>query len=335
MQLKNRFILAFNRFYSNLLKDLKVVNRALIKKNYKVFDKSSTEYVEFFKSQFNTVLEALINDSVSVLETRDDILEKFIVKEFSVKMVIETVGDFDKNVFWNYIFILTLFVLIGEEDDDDLFNVVVNILSKIQQEENVDELVEDSIVDDDIKKVLLKIKTFKGAESVFEETKEKTEFVPPFPGMQDSKICNLAKEISNEIDISNIKLEKPEDVLKLMDFSSGNNLVGDIIKKVSTKIHDKINTGELKQEDLFSEAMSMMSMMNMGKGGGGGADGGGGGGGGAGADMFGGMANMFNNPMMSEMMKAMKKGKAAPRQDIVKKSCARDRLRAKLEEKRK
>ena len=88
---------------------------------------------------------------------------------------------------------------------------------------------------------------------------------------------------------------------------------------MSSKIHDKINTGELKQEELFGEAMNMMNMMK------------GGGGGGGMADL---MSGMFNNPMMSEMFKSMKKGKAAPRQDVMQKAATRDRLRAKLEQRK-
>jgi hypothetical protein len=340
MQLNNRIVLAFNRFYRNLLKDLKAVDKTIIKKNYKVFNKISSEHIEFFKSQFDDVFDNIINEDISALSVKQDFIEKCIVKEFSIKMILENVDDFEKNVFWNYLYILSLFTLTlkdaeGSNDtSDELFNTIITILSKIQKNEDVHEIVEDTIVDDDIKKIMLKIKPFKADENILEEppvetkTEDNKQYVPPFPSeMQDSMICNLAKEISNEIDVSNIKLDKPEDVLKLMDFSSGNNIVGDIIKKVSTKIHDKINTGELKQEDLFNEAMSMMSMMNMGKGGGSKEA----------SDMFGGMAgmaSMLNNPMMSEMMKAMKKGKAAPKQDMFKKASARDRLRAKLEERR-
>ena len=332
MQLKNRIILSFNRFYSNLLKDIKTTNdsnKIIIKKNYKIFDKLSPDYIEFFNTNFGSVLSTFINDDVKIIEANDEIMGKNIVKDISIKMVFDGIDENDKGIIWNYIFILTLFVCIQNEGDEDpevekMFNLVISVLSKIQQQDEIQEVIEESIMDDDIKKLLLKIKTFKGAEPVL---KSEEEFKMPFPGMKDSMICNLAKEISNEIDVSNIKVEKPEDVLKLMDFSSGNNLVGDIIKKVSTKIHDKINTGELKQEDLFSEAMSMMSMMNMG--------GAGGKGGANPMDMFSGMAGMFNNPMMGEMMKAMKKGKAVPRQDMVRKASARDRLRAKLDEKNK
>lgn len=341
MILKNRITLAFNKFYSNFLKDLKATddsNRRLIKKHYKMFYKNSDEYIEYFQGEVDDIIQLLLTQEMDDLSKNESLLEKKLVKDITVKMVLDTIeNDVDRSVFWNYVYILALFVVIrkeyldvvddsneGEPNDDVkqvdvLFTTVLNVLSKIQQNDDASQLIEE-IMDDDVKALLGKVKSFKGEIPLENNSSEETkqEMPLPFGNMQDSMICNLAKEISNEIDVSNIQVEKPEDVLKLMDFSASNNLVGDIIKKVSTKIHDKISSGELKQEELFGEAMSMMSMMNMG-----------------GAGGMGGLGNLFNNPMMGEMMKAMKKGKAVPRQDAFKKASARDRLRAKLEERKK
>ncbi len=334
MQLKDKIILAFNKFYSSLLKDLKTTSediRTIIKKNYKVLDKLSDEHLVYFKEQFGSQ-----EDRAAIL-MGDSLNDKFIAKEVTVKMINDSIdNEVDSGVFRNYIHILTVLTMVYDEyleipdggvdaSVDALFEKVITILSKIQKKEDVESLLDD-IVDDDIKEFLTKVKDFNRDVKFEQEVpKEASPEMPnfPFPEMQDSMICNLAKEISNEIDVSNIKVDKPEDVFKLMDFSSSNNLVGDIIKKVSSKIHDKISTGELKQEDLFGEAMSMMNMMNMGGGKGGGMGG------------LGDLGAMFNNPMMAEVMKAMKKGKAVPRPDAFKKESARDRLRAKLEERRK
>jgi hypothetical protein len=53
-------------------------------------------------------------------------------------------------------------------------------------------------------------------------------------------------------------------------------------------------------------------------------------------NMFGGEGNPFmSNPLFSQMMKGMKSGKAQMRTDVVKKADARDRLRKKLEARKK
>ena len=80
-------------------------------------------------------------------------------------------------------------------------------------------------------------------------------------------------------------------------------------------MQEKISSGDIKHEDLLSEAMSMMSLMNKG-----GAAG---------------LGGLFNNPMMNEMMKNMKKGKVGAKTDVLRRESARDKLRKKLEERRK
>lgn len=332
MLLKERILYTFNKFYSNLIKDLKELNpdlRHVIKKNYKVIDKMSSEYCDFFIREFP------VNDDPN----------SHILKDITVQQVIDVLkGDHETNIFWNYFYILSVISLLYKIPDEDekqletLFKDVLNILNLIQKNENANEAINE-ILDDDIRSLLLKINIVK---EVPKDTKDEA-FSNMFGEMSNSKICNLAKEISKDIDVSNIKVDNPEDLFKMMDFSGSNNVLGDIIKKVSTKIHDQISTGELKQEDLFGEAMSMMGMM--GKGGAGGSMAnmanmmgnmmGKGGGGGGMADMASMMGNMMNNPMMSEMMKMAKKGKTQMKTDAVKKTDVRERLRLKLEDRRK
>lgn len=332
MELDNRILIAFNKFYSNFIKDVKTTHpdiKVTIKKNYKVIDKLSSEYILFFKSHLSEFLTNIINDDILELYSKDEFKNKNVIKGLTIDDIVSKIeNDIDKQVFWNYLYILTVFLYLKNELEttedktqiETLFTTVITILAKIQEGTETDSLIND-ILDDDLRKLLTKIHKFKDDNSTSKE--ESSMPNNPFENMQNSMICDLAKEISNEIDVSNINIEKPEDILKMMDFSGSNNLVGDIIKKVSTKIHDKISTGQIKQEDLFGEAMSMMSSLNMGGGSGGGLGG------------LGGLGNLFNNPMMGEMMKAMKKGKAVPKQDAFKKSSARDRLRAKLAEKNK
>jgi len=323
MNLKNKIILTFNKFYSSLIKDLKTSNdeiKLIIKKNYKVIDKLSEEYIIFFNDQFPDI------------KNNDETLnEKYIVKNVTIKSVLNNVNnEIELTIFWNYFHILTTILLLykelNENDEnqdqiDLLFNKIVNIFTKIENNEEYESLI-DEILDDDIRSELSKIKPINNANNT-NNTNNASNNVNsdnnPFTN-GSGILCNLAKEISNDIDASNIKVDKPEDILKLIDFSSSNNIVGDIIKKVSSKIHDKISNGEIKQEELFGEAMNMMGMMNLG-----GAKNSSGM-----AEMMSGLSGMMNNPAISEVMKAMKKGKAVPKQDAFKKESARDRLRAKL-----
>lgn len=143
--------------------------------------------------------------------------------------------------------------------------------------------------------------------------------------LENTKIGNLAKEISEEIDISSLNIEKPEDLLNM----GQNGMLGNIISKVGQKIHQKMEKGELKHEDLMGEAVSMLGMLGMG---------------GKGAGAAGGanpLAGMLNNPMLKNVMKNMggmdglaNLASMMSNSDKAKSSAVKDRLRKKLEKRK-
>lgn len=90
----------------------------------------------------------------------------------------------------------------------------------------------------------------------------------------DSQFMNIAKEVANDIDVSKI-MSSQDSVPNIGNILQHSGLLTDIVSTVTSKIHDKLNSGELNQQDLIKEAMGVMSSM----GGGGGMGGFGGGGG--------------------------------------------------------
>lgn len=321
----DKIIFVFNKFYTSLIKDVKKNTnddiKNIIRKHYKAIDKLSHEYIEFFIESFDSVITADMN----ILE------DKEIFKTIKISSILPLIAEEDdKLVFWNYYYILAVLALVYIEYKDVeteaadcessiatvdiLAQSVLNILTKKQKGEDVSDDIS-VILHDDVQLMLTKIKSVvlgSGAEessggagaagtegSAAGDAPQPNPFANIFKGMENSKICNLAQEISNDIDVSKINIESPDDIMKLLDFSSSNNIMGDIIKKVSSKMHEKISNGELKQEDLFGEAVSMMGKMNGGggsskSGGGSGSKSGGGSGGGAAADPFAGLASMMS-----------------------------------------
>ena len=151
--------------------------------------------------------------------------------------------------------------------------------------------------------------------------------------LENTKIGLLAKEISEEIDLSNVDVSDPSKLLNFSDFANQNSFMGKVVSKVGTKIQSKIQTGELKHEDLIKEAMSLLTTLDIGKAMSGGAPGGapdlsamfqgmasGGGGGGGVADMGG---------MLQGMMSAF--GGMAGASQSHSGSSARNRLRQQLQ----
>lgn len=321
MNYKEKTYRVFNRFFSSFLKDLKEVDddlRKLVKASYKAIDKSSSTYCEFFA---NNVLGG--EKGVGALASGlSDVKECLVAEGITVGVVLEHLGkegaEATAAVIKNYIYTLGLFAHLYtlEEQSDELFNQVVKVLGYIQagdlEKYNAEK---EDILDDDIRSLLERIREC--------DVPKKVEGGVGAGGAEDllagfgnGKIASLAKEIAQGIDVSSLKADNPDEMIKnMLDFSSGNNMLGNIIQQVSSTLSNKISSGEIKHEELLGEAMSMMNIFN--------------GAGGAGGNP------LASNPLFSNIMKSMKAGKAQVRQDVIKKGDTRDRLRKKLEMRKK
>ena len=335
----DKILFVFNKFFISFIKDVKDCAshsiKQIIKKKFKVVDKMSNEYLINLWDECEPQFHKFTTLTTTDLSLDSDIMSLKLIADVSLSDIKTSFHNDD--IFWNHVIILLIFAfMFYEEDEDDVIDAesraqdeillkkVVDTLSMIQKgNSNIDM---EEILDDDIKALLSKVKFIV---TPSEDTKENTgdyKEDPKKPDFnisdifgdiaKDSKIANLAREISEEIDISSLNIEKPEDIMKLMDFSGSNNVMGDIIKKVSSKISSKIESGDLGQDEIIGEAMTMMSML--GKSGAGGP-----------------LGNILNNPLMNQFMKSMKKGKPMQtKTDVINKASTRERLKKKLEEKR-
>jgi hypothetical protein len=361
MESSSKFLYVFNKLFSSFIKTLKDVNvevKPVIKKHYKVIDKSSSHYYDKFWSSVEPHWKEFVE--LETLHDTDNLNSVEIADEITVYTVFNSLDATHKDAISSHVYLLLIFAYLytefKKEDatqetvaDQDvesnvvsnsqaLFNNVVSILSLIQNNQKDTDVYKellDNIVDDDVTRLLTKVTTVSGAvpkqfeaENNPSATNNPLEFLQ---GLENSKIASLAKEITGEIDLSNLHIDKPEDISKLMDMSDGNNFLGNIVSKVSSKITEKLNTGELKQEDLMSEAMSVMGALNNGDGLGGLLKNMGG---------LGGLGDLMSNPMMAEVMKMAKKGKVQTRNTNGTRKgsggmSTRDRLKKKLDERKK
>ena len=85
------------------------------------------------------------------------------------------------------------------------------------------------------------------------------------PGfLQNSIIGNLAKEISSEIDTTQLEnLENPADLFSAMFSGGAGGGLGDLIGSVVGKLTEKMESGELDQTKLMTEAAGMMGSLNL------------------------------------------------------------------------
>ena len=131
---------------------------------------------------------------------------------------------------------------------------ILTILNDIDLKNNIDSELND-ILDDDIKNLLLNIEKCKKSQINIDNNLDEL--------IGDSKIGNLAKEISNSINLDSLNLENPEDLLNPANLFNENtgNILGNLVQQVGTSITDKISSGDINQEDLIKDAFSLMNRM--------------------------------------------------------------------------
>jgi len=137
----------------------------------------------------------------------------------------------------------------------------------------------------------------------------------------DGKIGTLAKELADEMsgDVMDMfddgEIKETGDVLKKM--MRNPKKIMDLVKKIGSKLDDKMKAGSISQEELMKEASSMMSKMK----------------GGAGGKEF---QDMMKN-MMKSMGGSMGKGMFDMNRmsSMMGQSATKDRMRTKLEERQK
>jgi hypothetical protein len=170
--------------------------------------------------------------------------------------------DKTRETIWKYLQLIVI-SLIDTIRDKTLFGDTSKLLENVNNEEFKMKLEEtlENIQD-----------MFSKKEAQEEENNQSDDFQLPSPddlqshisGMLGGKLGDLAKEIAEEaaskinIDIDEETTEPKEIFSKL--FSDPTTLM-DLVKKVGSKLDNKIKSGELNQSELFSEASEMMNKM--------------------------------------------------------------------------
>jgi hypothetical protein len=294
---------------------------------------STTRYISKFTSSLTDVIIDEITKEVVVFYGDSPLASIVIAKKITLGDIIsdeesqkQLQGYIYTFALLGYLFKLTSDSTSGSDSDSEestgvciekLVNDTLVQYSRIQKGEALD-ISPETIYDQKVITLLTKISQVlivkKDSEDIFGSSASDM--------LKNSKIGMLAKEISEDIDLSALNIDKPEDFLNPKTFGGENTAaLTNIIAQVGSKIQSKLGSGDLNHEDLMSEAMSMLSML--------GKDGSAGGAGG-------GMAAFMNNPMFKDVMKNMGNGGMAnmlsmlQNSDSAKSNKVRDRLKSKV-----
>lgn len=325
-------VFTFNKFFYDLVKEMRSNSslKPMIKKHYSVRNKETRANIDLFKSSVDDdVIKCLVSSSADQVFTFACVGAIKLFVDADVSDILLQVGSDLKDKVLGYIYILVLLVVIEKNESDQdlgidlldtsLFMTVMHAIDAIQKNEPFDTIVE-SIMDEDVTGLVERIaanSTFAGsakaAAAAAANATNAANAANADPASIESKLSNtkigsIAKEIAETIDLKGLNLDKPEDLLN----GSNGNLIGDLVSKVGSKLQQKFESGDVSQDDLIKEAVSMMGMF-------GGMGGSGGKGGGGGMDMF------------ANIMKTMAKASGGGGGES---SSTKERLRKKLEDKR-
>jgi hypothetical protein len=156
--------------------------------------------------------------------------------------------------------LVTLCIVYSEVRDngdgsDTLVSNVLEVLSRVQSGEAPDEAL-DGIMEDDVVAVLERLADVT-AEMAAERPAPELDDI--MNSLESSKIADLAKEISSEIDMSKIaSMENPMDLLNFSNMTDSNSVLGNIVSKVGSKIQSKLANGEMRHDELLSDAVSLL-----------------------------------------------------------------------------
>lgn len=251
--MNEQYFYVFNQYYIDLLKkvkkyasDIKDSNdiashiHKTIKENYKSMDKMSQEYVSILKNnEFWDSYESL--EEPWKVETFSEI---DLYKNITFNQVVSIFKE--KYTLHHYMLIFSLFRNENIEIDNTV-ELLKNISSN-DFEERINNL------DDKLKSVLLKLN------KVHEEQKSNI-FENELKGLEGTSLGKLAKEIMEDMNIKELQdsLQSGENIMETLQ--NPDNNISKMIGNVSSKMISKIASGELQQETLLSDALSLVSKL--------------------------------------------------------------------------
>jgi len=255
----------FNQYFLTFIKTVKKNARPLKEKKayardtlnkihafYNTFDNKSNDYLNNYSTIFtdfitNTLVDCNKDEIEKWFEDNQDlnILQNITLK--NVKSILKKT-----TILHQFILIFHLFKNTDLTEDN-----IKNIMEKLKGA-----TIEDDLIPEKYRKVVNRI-----AELAIEN---KTGF--SMEDIEDTSIGKLAKEIMEDVDIEKVKksINTEGDILGAL--SDPDNGIGNLISDVSQKMATKLKSGELKQDALLKDALSMAGKLP-GMSGGGGGDG--------------------------------------------------------------
>lgn len=167
--------------------------------------------------------------------------------------VMSVVNEKNRSVIWEYLH--TLFIWSMSTDQ------VKEKRDGSNPETDRDKLIKETI--DEYPNLIVKMVSWKRNKAEPENNEPSPEIDETF--LENSSISKLAREISQEIDIDEMKnlqdIQDPTTIFKSLLSGDDNSGIGKLLKTVTDKLKTKMESGEVNQEDLFKDANTLLQSM--------------------------------------------------------------------------
>jgi len=259
MSFAGQQVAVFNKILLSFLKDIRKKDgevKQTLRENYKIFDKRSDEYIAFVRAQMNDEVLKAIQESEDLFQS-EDVLTMRMFRGVTIGDILEKVvggNHDDERVVKLYVYMLLTILYFDEIKMED--NERSLLLTKTFRMLNGEKIDMEEILDETILKIMSRVDALREPPSTGTTEGGLPGLENGLEFMRNTKIGELAEEITRTIDLGDLSKEDMMSPEKL--FSGDNNVLSGIIQSVGSTIQSKLDKGELNQEELLNEAMSMM-----------------------------------------------------------------------------
>lgn len=251
----------FNQYYIDFLKKIKALAKdkkdshkeardilRAIRKNYTSMDKLSNDYISFLNKQsFWETYTA--NENKEVIS--DELLSKNLYEEITVKQVTAVFKSHD--LLLHYLCLMDMFMT-PDIPVEQVAQLVQKLSNAKEYEEGMAAITDESL--------LVKLKHL----LTLHKNQTVSKFEEDIKEIEQTSLGSLAKEILKDIDINDLQNTLAGEggpnigniFSSLQDSSSG---LGKVINTVSQSMISKLANGDIKQDDLLKDAMSLATKL--------------------------------------------------------------------------
>jgi len=236
-------------------------------------DKDLIELYEYMATVFPERFFDILYQNEDIFAVDSDINVNFLPDvDFKLLFNCEGISEKTQKTIWKYLQLL-LFITIGSVDDKSKFGDTASIFDGIDEGELQDKLKEtmSGITDffndigmnsEDTSGNTQEFK-FDGSDNAMPDIEGIHEHLQ---GIFDGKIGKLAKELAEELSVdfedmmkSDNKNSSQQDIMKKL--MKNPKQMMDMVKKVSSKLQNKMDSGEISKDELMKEAGDILNKM--------------------------------------------------------------------------